>query len=88
MKYKKAFSLIELSIVILIIGIILAAVTQSSRLISKMKLATAKSLTQSSAVASINNLVLWLEPTMDTSFIDAETDDTLEMILIRKPMQN
>ncbi len=35
---KKAFSLIELSIVILIIGILVAGVTQSSRLVLAMKL--------------------------------------------------
>ena len=35
---SKAFSLIELSIVILIIGILVAGVTSSSRLLKQMKL--------------------------------------------------
>lgn len=39
--YKKAFSLIELSIVILIIGILVTGVTQSSRLVRQMKIASA-----------------------------------------------
>jgi len=72
---KKAFSLIELSIVILIIGIIVAGITQSSRLIRQFKLSTARSLTQSSPVASIKDLSMWIEATSIASFDDAETED-------------
>ncbi len=73
---KKAFSLIELSIVILIIGIIVAGVTQASRLASQMRLNTAKTLTQSSPAASIRNMVLWLESTSDSSLIPSEASDS------------
>lgn len=77
MKNKsRAFSLIELSIVILIIGVLIAGVTQASRLVRQSKLTTAKTLTQSSAVNSIKGLVLWLEPTMDNSFKSSEAVDT------------
>lgn len=76
MKNKSsAFSLIELSIVILIIGVLIAGVTQASRLVRQSKLTTAKTLTQSSAVNSIKGLILWLEPTMDNSFISTEAVD-------------
>ncbi len=71
----KAFSLIELSIVILIIGILIAGVTQSSKLVSKMKIASARSLTNSSPVTGISNLYLWLEPTLEGSFLSAEAVD-------------
>lgn len=67
-KLAKAFSLIELSIVILIIGILVAGVTQSSRLINAMRLQTFRSLTLNSPVSSINGLVLWLETTLEKSF--------------------
>jgi prepilin-type N-terminal cleavage/methylation domain-containing protein len=67
MKKQKAFSLIELSIVILIIGILIAGVTQGSRLVSAMRLTAAKSLTRSSPVASIKNLTIWLETSSDES---------------------
>lgn len=50
---KSAFSLIELSIVILIVGILIAGVTQSSRMVGKSRIKTAKTLTQSSPVGSI-----------------------------------
>ncbi len=65
---KRAFSLIELSIVILIIGILVAGVTQSSRLVSEMRLSSAKRLTQSSPISSMKGLLLWLETASDNSF--------------------
>lgn len=72
---KKAFSLIELSIVILIIGILVAGVTQSSRLIKQFRLQTAQNLTTSSPVVSIQNLVAWYETSLEKSFISSETVD-------------
>ncbi len=72
---KKAFSLIELSIVILIIGILVAGVTQASRLVAQMRLASARAITQSSPVTSISGLTLWLDSTSEKSFADSETAD-------------
>lgn len=72
---KKAFSLIELSVVILIIGILIAGVTQSSRLIKEFKMSSARNLTESSPVNSIKNLVLWLETTSTKSFLESEAED-------------
>jgi prepilin-type N-terminal cleavage/methylation domain-containing protein len=80
MKNKhSAFSLIELSIVILIIGILVAGVTQGSRLVAQMRLSTAKNLTDGSPVSSIKGLVTWLETTKDSSMDDAEEEDGLEV---------
>lgn len=76
---KKAFSLIELSIVILIIGIVIAGVTQSSRLVAQHKLQTARTLTQSSPVNSITGLVTWIESTSEKSFDAAEQEDGLSI---------
>ena len=73
---KKAFSLVELSIVILIIGIIAAGITQGSRLIRQSYLKTAQNLTQSSPVSSIEDLRLWYETSMETSFLSTESEDT------------
>ncbi len=64
---KFGFSLIELSVVILVIGILVIGITQGSRMIAASKLKSAQSLTQSSPVNSIEGVVLWLEPTSETS---------------------
>jgi len=83
MKNKsRAFSLIELSIVILIIGIIIAGVTQGSRLVNAFKLQSAQTLTKSSPVPSIKGLVFWFEPTLDESLViqggvDQTEEDTV-----------
>lgn len=69
----RAFSLIELSIVILVIGILIAGVTQGAALVNKMKLTTARTITESSPVASIKDLEFWVEATSEKSFDDAET---------------
>lgn len=72
MKNKFAFSLIELSIVILIIGILVAGVTQSSRLINQMRLMSARSITLSSPVPTIKNLIAWYESVGEKSFNESE----------------
>jgi prepilin-type N-terminal cleavage/methylation domain-containing protein len=70
-KLKNAFSLIELSIVILIVGILIAGVTQSSRLINQMKLSSAQSITRSSDVISINDMVFWAETSLENSLTNS-----------------
>lgn len=76
LKNRSAFSLIELSIVLLIIGILIAGVTQSSRLINKSRINNARTLTQSAPVSSIANLALWIETTSEDSIVDSETEDS------------
>ena len=68
-----AFSLIELSIVILVIGILIAGVTQGSRLVRESRLSTAKTISISSPVSSVKDLVLWLDATSNDGF-----DESLE----------
>jgi len=78
MKNKsRAFSLIELSIVILIIGIIIAGVTQGSRLVREFKLKTAQTLTRSSPVSSIKGLSAWFETSLENSFLESEMDENV-----------
>lgn len=81
MKLRKvtAFSLIELSIVILVIGVLIAGVIQGSKMISKAALSSARTLTGSTPVASIRSLSLWFESTSKASFIDSESDDNLSI---------
>jgi prepilin-type N-terminal cleavage/methylation domain-containing protein len=55
------FSLIELSMVILVIGILVLGITQGSRIIGESRLKSARDLTQNSPVDSIGGVALWLE---------------------------
>ena len=74
MKKHSAFSLLELSIVLLIIGILVAGVTQGRSLIKQSILVKAQSLTNSSPVKKIDDLVLWYETSSKESFIKTETE--------------
>lgn len=72
---RKAFSLVELSIVILVIGILVAAITKGGDLYRDTKLVAAKTVTQSSIVNSIEGLMLWLETTSSDSFGNKNIND-------------
>jgi len=78
LSFRKAFSLLELSVVILIIGILVASLAQATRFYKDMKFTGARALTKSSEVSSIPDLVLWLETTSDKSFsTDRPEQDTI-----------
>jgi len=70
---KKAFSLIELSAVIVIIGILIVGAMIASDLVKKSKIAAAQSLTKASPIAGIQDNALWLESSGESSFKDTET---------------
>lgn len=51
----------------------IAAVTQSERLIADFRMKTAQSITNNSPIWSMNNVVMWLEPVLDESFDSSES---------------
>ena len=74
-KSSSAFSLIEVSLVVLIISLIAAGILTTTNLIKKSRLQTAQVLTKSSPVNNISNLVAWFETSLDSSFIGNEKSD-------------
>jgi prepilin-type N-terminal cleavage/methylation domain-containing protein len=78
---KKAFSLVELSIVLLIVGLLVAGVTAGKSLLDSAKLSKARSITKSSPVNGIENLVFWVESTSKESFSVATPtkDDPIDL---------
>jgi len=74
---KKAFSLIELSISAIIIGILIAGIVSGKRLINQVAFRSAQSLTKSSSITSIPDLALWLEPTLDESITGTASGNNL-----------
>lgn len=76
-KVLRAFSLIEMSLVILVIGAMVASIMGSTVIIDKYRLYLARSLTESSPVSITKNLKLWYETTSKKSFVDTETGNGL-----------
>lgn len=72
---KKAFSLVELSIVILVIGILVAAITKGKEILISSKQSSAEYLTKGSQVAFMKDLEVWFETTSNDSFDELEAVD-------------
>ena len=60
-KNSPAFSLVELSIAILVISILIAATTQGSRLFHQVQVSSGATLTESFDVNSIKDLAVWFD---------------------------
>jgi prepilin-type N-terminal cleavage/methylation domain-containing protein len=71
----RAFSLIEISVVIIIIGIFIAGVVVADGMVSKFRIAAAKNLTQSSPISTFKDAALWLESSLDSSFNSSEAQN-------------
>lgn len=69
---KKAFSLVEISIVVLIIGLLIAGISKASDMIADSQLKGARSLTKGSKTGRIPGLLLWLETTTTDALKDSE----------------
>ncbi len=70
--HKQAFSLVEISIVILIIGLLIAGISKASDMIFDAELKSGRSLTKGAKVGRMANLALWLETTSAESILDNE----------------
>jgi prepilin-type N-terminal cleavage/methylation domain-containing protein len=78
-KFKAGFSLLELSIVLLVIGMLVIGVTQGRDMVYKAKLASARLLTQNSVVGGTNGLALWLDSTSIKALLASETIDAAKI---------
>jgi type II secretory pathway pseudopilin PulG len=78
-KKQKAFSLIEAAVVILIIGLIIAGITKSSRLVNDARLKNARAMSEGSAISSIKNLIFWFDATNKKSFDENEADNDAKL---------
>ncbi|MFZ9180693.1 MAG: prepilin-type N-terminal cleavage/methylation domain-containing protein [Rickettsiales bacterium] len=83
---KKAFSLIEISIVILIVGILIAGISKAIDLIIDSKINSARSVTKGSQIIRIPNLVLWLETSTSESWQDNKRGESEYNSTANKPV--
>jgi prepilin-type N-terminal cleavage/methylation domain-containing protein len=74
-KIIKAFSLIEIAVVLMIIGILVAGISQSKKLIAQTRINTARANTLSSPILSTQGLIFWLETVLEKSFLESEQED-------------
>ncbi len=72
MKKKQAFSLLELSIVVVIIGVLITGVIGGSAMIKSTRITSVRSFTAKSVVPSIGGLVAWYETSLKNSLKESE----------------
>ena len=86
--YKLGFSLIEISVVVLIIGVLIAAVTTGSNLVKRSKVSSARNLSSNSSIYGMRDLVLWLESSLPTSFQSASGGTNIDFWSNNSPFYN
>jgi prepilin-type N-terminal cleavage/methylation domain-containing protein len=69
---KFAFSLIELSIVILVIGILMVGVSQGYNIVRSAQISNARSITAKSPIQQMSGLLAWYETSWKESLIQSE----------------
>lgn len=79
MKKHSAFSLIELSVIIIICGLLIAGVMKGSSLLKSAKLTAARALTDKSPVIDMRGLLFWYETSLLTSFDDGISVDNSQI---------
>ena len=72
---RRAFSLIELSVVMVVIGFLIVGITAGSVMIETSNLASSRALTMQSPVSTIPNLVVWYESSTKESFVAGQNID-------------
>jgi len=76
---NKGFSLVEIAIVLLVIGILVAGVSQGQDLYNEFNLTKARNLTKNSRVSRISNLELWLETSLEESFLQSQRSNNFNI---------
>lgn len=79
MKRNKAFSLLEVSVIIIILGVLLAGVVKGIGFYDQSSNKFAQTVTKSSPMyaGTISGLLMWYETTLDESFKNSERSDGL-----------
>lgn len=83
MKQKRGFSLLELAVVVLVIGIITAGIMKATSMIHSSRLSAARSITENSHIQEITGMIAWYETSMPESLERSQTSDTSPITIWR-----
>lgn len=70
---KKAFTLLELSVVLLVIGVLVVGIVQGGGLVKASRIANARSFTAKSVVPEISGLIAWYETSTKDALKESES---------------
>lgn len=80
--------MVETSMVLILLTAIIVGIMQTTTLLSDSKLSRAKTLTQQSPVKDTGSLILWLETSLEESFLLSEIDDNSGLISVWRDIKN
>lgn len=72
---RKAFSLIELSVIFIVIGLLSVAITKGGALLHSARISSAKSTTSSAKIAEIEGLSVWFDTVSDGAIDESSKID-------------
>jgi prepilin-type N-terminal cleavage/methylation domain-containing protein len=75
----KAFSMIEVAVVLIIVGIFIAGTFAAISLVKKSRILAAQTKTRAAPVGTIPNLVVWLESSLEESFSTVEAENGAQL---------
>jgi prepilin-type N-terminal cleavage/methylation domain-containing protein len=73
---NQAFTLLELAVVLMLIGIIVGGIMQGANLVTSSRLASARSLTSKSPIGNISGLIGWYESSSKNSVLVTQAIDS------------
>jgi prepilin-type N-terminal cleavage/methylation domain-containing protein len=76
---KTAFTLLELSAVVIIIGLLAAGIMKGISMVQNARLSSARSLTTSSHINEISGLIAWYETSLLDSLNQSQTSDASQV---------
>lgn len=80
--------MVETSMVLILLTAIIIGIMQTTTLLSDSKLSRAKTLTQQSPVKDTKGLILWLETSLEESFLLSEIEDNSGVISVWRDIKN
>ncbi|NCA28120.1 MAG: hypothetical protein EBS92_02430 [Proteobacteria bacterium] len=72
----KAYTMIEVSLLIIVLGILITGIYQGTNIYRETVTSRSQSLTQNSILGRTNNILLWYETTLSSSLISAQRKDS------------
>ncbi|MBL6664462.1 MAG: hypothetical protein ISQ34_01305, partial [Rickettsiales bacterium] len=75
MTNNRAFSMVEISMVLVLLTAIIIGILQTTTLMNDAKLSKAQTLTKRSPVKDMQGLIMWLETSLEESFILKEIEN-------------
>ena len=71
---RKAFTLVEIAVVIIVIGVLIAGISQAMEMFAEASLKSSRNLSKSSRIGRVDDLTIWLDAASEKAFDNEKGD--------------